>query len=45
MLLGVLLWSFVHLLANGDLRGTILFGAFFAYGVVEPRCPRSPAAP
>ena len=35
MLLGVLLWSFVHLLANGDLRGTILFGAFFAWAVVD----------
>jgi uncharacterized membrane protein len=35
MLLGLLLWSGVHLLANGDLRGTVLFGAFFAYGVVD----------
>ena len=35
MLLGILLWSGVHLLANGDLRGTILFGAFFAYALVD----------
>jgi uncharacterized membrane protein len=35
MLIGILLWSGVHLLANGDLRGTILFGAFFAYAVVD----------
>lgn len=35
MLLGLLIWSAVHLLANGDLRGTILFGAFFAYAVVD----------
>jgi len=35
MLLGLLLWSLVHLLANGDLRGTVLFGAFLAYAVVD----------
>ena len=35
MLIGILIWSGVHLLANGDLRGTILFGAFFAYAVVD----------
>jgi uncharacterized membrane protein len=35
MLLGILLWSAVHLGANGDLRGTVLFGAFFAYAVVD----------
>ena len=35
MLLGVLLWGLVHLLANGDLRGTVLFGAFFAYALVD----------
>jgi uncharacterized membrane protein len=35
MLLGVLIWSFVHLLANGDFRGTILFGAFFAWAAVD----------
>jgi uncharacterized membrane protein len=35
MLLGVLVWSLVHLLANGDRTGTVLFGAFFAYALVD----------
>jgi uncharacterized membrane protein len=35
MLLGVILWSGVHLLANGDLRGTVLFGAFLAWALVD----------
>ena len=35
MLIGVLLWAGVHLLANGDLRGTVLFGAFFAWALVD----------
>jgi uncharacterized membrane protein len=35
MLLGVLIWSGVHLLANGDRAGTLLFGAFFAYAVID----------
>jgi uncharacterized membrane protein len=35
MLLGLLLWSGTHLLANGDRTGTVLFGAFFAYAVVD----------
>jgi uncharacterized membrane protein len=35
MLLGVLIWSAVHLLANGDRAGTVLFGAFFAYAIVD----------
>jgi uncharacterized membrane protein len=35
MLLGLIIWSGVHLLANGDLRGTVLFGAFLAYAVVD----------
>jgi uncharacterized membrane protein len=35
MLLGLIVFSTVHLLANGDLRGTVLFGAFLAYGVVD----------
>ena len=34
MLLGLLIWSLVHLLANGDLTGTVLFGSFLAYSVV-----------
>lgn len=35
MLLGLLIWATVHLLANGDLRGTIVFGAFLAYAVLD----------
>jgi uncharacterized membrane protein len=34
MLLGLLIWSLTHLLANGDLTGTVLFGSFAAYSVV-----------
>jgi len=35
MLVGVLVWSAVHLLANGDRAGTVLFGAFVAYAAVD----------
>lgn len=35
MLLGLLIWASVHLLANGDRTGTVLFGAFVAYAVVD----------
>jgi uncharacterized membrane protein len=35
MLIGLLIWSTVHLLANGDLRGTVLFGSFFVYAIVD----------
>ena len=35
MLLGLLIWSIVHLLANGDRKGTVLFGAFAAYALVD----------
>jgi uncharacterized membrane protein len=35
MLLGLLIWALVHLCANGDTRGTVLFGAFAAYAVVD----------
>jgi uncharacterized membrane protein len=33
MLWSVSLWSLVHLLANGDLAGLLLFGAFGVYAV------------
>lgn len=33
MLLGVALWSATHLLANGGLRETLLFGAFLAFSL------------
>jgi uncharacterized membrane protein len=35
MLIGILIWSAVHLLANGDVRGTVLFGAFLAYVLID----------
>jgi uncharacterized membrane protein len=35
MLTGVKLWSFGHLLANGDLGGIILFGSFLAWAVFD----------
>lgn len=35
MLLGVILWSAVHLCANGDTRGTVLFGAILAWALVD----------
>jgi uncharacterized membrane protein len=35
MLIGTLIWSGVHLCANGDARGTLLFGAFFAWAAVD----------
>ena len=35
MLLGVIVWSAVHLCANGDTRGTVLFGAFLAWALVD----------
>ncbi|MFO1284360.1 MAG: NnrU family protein [Burkholderiales bacterium] len=35
MLVGTLLWAGIHLAANGDRRSTVLFGAFFAWAVVD----------
>jgi uncharacterized membrane protein len=35
MLIGVLIWGTVHLLANGDLRGSALFGAFVAFAIID----------
>ena len=34
MLIGVLLWSGVHLAANGDARSIALFGSFGAYALI-----------
>ncbi|MEP7207091.1 MAG: NnrU family protein [Casimicrobiaceae bacterium] len=47
MVIGVVLWSGVHLLANGDRRGTILFGTFLAWAVVDliASLRRGPIAP
>lgn len=35
MLLGVILWSLTHLLANGSARATVLFGAFLAWALID----------
>jgi len=35
MLLGLLVWATVHLLANGELRATVLFGSFVGYALVD----------
>ena len=35
MLLGLLIWSTVHLFANGDRAGTVLFGSFLAFAIVD----------
>jgi len=35
MLIGVGIWSAVHLAANGDARGTLLFGSFLAYVLID----------
>jgi len=54
MLWGFTLWSLLHLLANGDLAGLLLFGTFGLYSVhamssqnargTKPLPPRRPAA-
>jgi uncharacterized membrane protein len=51
MLVATKLWALAHLLANGTLASTVLFGSFLAWAVVDRislkrRAPRSvPAAP
>jgi len=35
MLAGTILWSATHLFANGDLAGTVLFGGFLAWSLVD----------
>jgi uncharacterized membrane protein len=34
MLIGTAFWSIIHLLANGDLASSLLFGGFFAYAII-----------
>jgi len=34
MTAGVALWALAHLLANGTLRGVVLFGAFLVWALV-----------
>ena len=35
MLIGILIWSVVHLIANGDLRSIILFASFGVYTLID----------
>lgn len=35
MLAAVKFWAFAHLVANGEVRSVILFGAFLAFGVID----------
>jgi uncharacterized membrane protein len=35
MLIGLGLWALVHLLANGEARTTVMFGAFLAYAIID----------
>lgn len=35
MLIGLAIWAAVHLLANGDTRGTLLFGGFLLYALLD----------
>jgi uncharacterized membrane protein len=35
MLLGIAIWAAIHLLANGDTRGTVLFGSFLIYALLD----------
>ena len=35
MLIAVILWSFGHLLANGDVASVLLFGSFLIYSVAD----------
>jgi uncharacterized membrane protein len=40
MVLGVKLWAFAHLLANGTLADVVLFGSFVAWAVLDFRSAR-----
>jgi uncharacterized membrane protein len=35
MVLGVKIWAFAHLIANGTLAATVLFGSFLAWAIVD----------
>ena len=40
MVLGVKLWAFAHLIANGMLADVVLFGAFLAWAILDYRAAR-----
>jgi uncharacterized membrane protein len=35
MLIAILIWSFVHLITNGDLRSIMLFASFGIYALID----------
>ena len=35
MLIAIAIWAAVHLLANGDTKGTVLFASILAYALVD----------
>lgn len=41
MVIGVKLWAFAHLLANGRLADVLLFGAFLAWAVADLRAAKA----
>ena len=45
MLVGVKLWAFAHLLANGDLGSIVLFGSLLAWAVVDRISHKRPTDP
>ena len=45
MLIGVLIWSFCHLLSNGDLRSIILFASLGVYSIIDIIYTRKAAPP
>ena len=45
MLAGVKLWSFAHLLSNGEVRSVLLFGGFLAFAVIDRIAVKRRAAP
>jgi len=40
MILGVKLWAFAHLLANGNLADVVLFGSFLVWAMLDYRAAR-----
>ena len=46
LLIGTVLWSFAHLLVNGEVAAVVLFGGFLAWAVIDLIAQRNrPAAP
>ncbi|MFQ5563287.1 MAG: NnrU family protein [Parvularculaceae bacterium] len=45
MLAGLKIWAFAHLLANGEIRSVLLFGAFLAFGILDRIAVKRRGAP